>query len=248
MKEILDEVGKEPVNIIDLGCGNGKKAALFIENLKSKVKKIRYCPIDISSHMVEHAIETVGKLNAAEVVKVQWNISDFENLENVMPLLRKGDYKKNFFLLLGNTLGNFEIHELLYEVRSAMKEGDVLLIGNGLNNQRMQDDLVKACKDNKGFDKFLGYIPMQLGFEKGDIEYDARFKNSRIEFFYTIKKDKAINFQNKKVHFNKGDQMIVAMTYHYEREDFLGYLTMYFGEVEMFTSEDGSYAIAICEK
>jgi uncharacterized SAM-dependent methyltransferase len=129
-----------------------------------------------------------------------------------------------------------------------MKEGDVLLIGNGLNNHKLEDDLVKACRENKGFDKFLGYIPLQLGFEKNDIEYNARFKNSRIEFFYTLKKDRTINFQNKKVHFTKGDQMIVAMTYHYEREDFLGYLTMYFGEVELFTSDDGSYALALCKK
>jgi uncharacterized SAM-dependent methyltransferase len=246
MKDILDEIRNESINVIDLGCENGKRAAWLIENIKKKAKKIKYCPIDISSHMVEHAIEAVEKSNPD--IKVQWNISDFDNLENIVPLLRKGEFKKSIFLLLGNSLGNFEIHELLYNIRSAMKEGDILLIGNGLNNHKTQEELVKACRANKGFDKFLGYIPLQLGFEREDIEYNARFKNSRIEFFYTIKKDKTISFQNKKVPFSKGDQIIVAMAYQYNKEDFLGYLTMYFGEVELFTSKDGSYALALCEK
>lgn len=41
-------------NIIDLGCGDGKKASLFIGEL-AKNMNIRYCPIDISSYMVSKA-------------------------------------------------------------------------------------------------------------------------------------------------------------------------------------------------
>ncbi|MEM4259264.1 MAG: L-histidine N(alpha)-methyltransferase [Candidatus Pacearchaeota archaeon] len=247
MDEILSNLEAGPINIVDLGCGNGKKAAMFIEKMKGKFK-IKYCPIDISGYMTEQAIETVKKLDAAEVVQVKWNISDFENLENVSPLLRKGEFKHNLFLLLGNTLGNFEIHELLYEIRTGMKEGDFLLIGNGLNNHKMEEDIVKACKENKGFDRFLFFILMQIGFDKSEVEYDARFKNSRIEFYYTLKKDKTVEFQGKKIHFSKGDQIVVAMAYHYEKEDFMGYLKMYFGEVELFVSGDGSYALALCKK
>ncbi len=247
MEEVLSNLEKGSVNIIDLGCGNGKKAAMFIEKMKGRFK-IKYCPIDISGYMTEHAIDTIKKLDAAEVVQVKWNISDFENLENISPLLRKGEFKQNLYLLLGNTLGNFEIHELLYEIRSGMKEGDLLLIGNGLNNHKVEEDIVKACRENKGFDRFLVFILMQLGFDKSEVEYDARFKNSRIEFYYTLKKDKVIEFQGKKLNFNKGDQIVVALAYHYEQDEFMGYLKMYFGEVEIFVSEDGSYALALCRK
>jgi uncharacterized SAM-dependent methyltransferase len=251
ISEILNVVlenNKEAINIIDLGCGNGKKAIKFIETLKDKNIKIRYCPIDISGHMVQTALDNISKLNVEEIVNFQWNISDFENLENISPLLRNKEYKKHLFLLLGNTFGNFETHELLYQVRNGMKDDDFLLIGNGLNNQKVEEDIVKACRENPGFDKFFIYLPLRLGLKKEDVEFDVRFKNSRIEFFYTLKKDKNIKFQNKKVNFNKGDQIITAIAYHYEQEEFMSFLKMYFSYVRLFTSEDGSYTLALCRK
>jgi len=247
MDKIINLFGKKPTNIIDLGCGNGKKAALFIKKLKGKVK-LRYCPIDISGYMTSYAIETVRKLDAAEVVDVKWNISDFENLENISPLLNRGGFKQNFFLLLGNTLGNFEINELLYEIRSGMNQGDYLLIGNGLNNGKMEEDIVKSCRENGGFDKFFYHILLQLGFEEDEATYDARFRNSRIEFFYTLKKEKTLEFQARKVYLNKGDQIIVATAYHYEKDEFMSYLKIYFGDVTFFTADDGSYALVVCRK
>ena len=248
LSELMVVAGKEPLNIIDLGCGNGKKAIIFIENLKKEGVKLRYCPIDISGHMVDIALENIKKVDVDEVVKAQWNISDFENLANISPLLRKKEYKKHFFLLLGNTFGNFETHELLYQIANAMKEDDLLLIGNGLNNHKVEEDIVKACRENKGFDKFLGYIPLKLGLDKEDVEYDARFRNSRIEFYYNIKNDKVVSFQNKKVLFNAGDQIIVAIAYHYENKELLKYLKMYFNDVKLYVSEDGSYGLALCKK
>src|SRR3989344_4575087 len=223
MDSIIKELGKKPVNIIDLGCGNGKKAALLIENMKGRIK-FRYCPIDISGYMVENAIE------------------------NITPLLRKSEYKRNLFLLLGNTLGNFEIHELLHEIRSGMRDGDLLLIGNGLDNHKVEEDIVKSCKENKGFDIFLSYIPLQLGLARDTIEYNVRFSNSRIEFYYTLLSNKTLKFQEKEVHFYKGDQIIVALAYQYEKEEFMSYLHMYFKNVKIYESSDGSYSLVLCTK
>ena len=50
IKEMLATLGGDPLNIIDLGCGDGKKAVLFIDHLKDRMK-LRYCPIDISSYI-----------------------------------------------------------------------------------------------------------------------------------------------------------------------------------------------------
>lgn len=246
MKELLEKFGTGPLNLIDLGCGDGKKAVLFIEALKNTTK-LRYCPIDISSYMVEKAINTVSKLNVDEIVKFQWNISDFENIENVSNLLRYKDYKKHFFLLLGNTLGNFEINELLYEIRSAMEWDDVLLIGNGLVNTKNSDDVLKAY-NNKFLDQLLIKTLTQIGLNKENLEYGARLKNQRIEMYYTIKKDCSVNFLEKEVRFNKGDQIIVAVSYHYNKDDFISFMKMYFGKVDFYISEDNSYALVLCRK
>jgi uncharacterized SAM-dependent methyltransferase len=243
--EITRGIKNKSVNLVDLGCGDGKKAAIFLSHLKDKVK-LRYCPIDISSYMVEKAIERMSKTHVKEIVKLQWNISDFENLENITPLLRYADFKENFMLLLGNTLGNFEIHELLFEIRSAMKDGDFLLIGNGLYNQNAEL-LVKSYK-NSQIDTWLGKILSQIGLEKENLEYNVRYRNSRIEEYYTITRDIEVTFLGRTVRFNKGDQIITAVSYKYTKEDFMSYLKMYFSGVNLFTSKDGSYALALCKK
>lgn len=247
IKEILERVGKGPINLIDLGCGDGKKAVLFIDYLLKQKEKVRYCPIDISGYMVEKAIANVAGLDVEEIVKFQWNISDFENIENVAGLLRYKDFQKNFFLLLGNTLGNFEINELLYEVRSAMSWDDVLLIGNGLANTKNVDELLKAY-NNPYLDNLLSKTLTQIGLDEKNIEYGARFRNQRVEMYYTIKDNCSIKFFGNEVHFNKGDQIIVAVSYHYNKDDFVSFMKMYFGKTDFYFSEDDSYCLVVCKK
>jgi|TARA_B100001964_G_C14211436_1_gene590687 uncharacterized SAM-dependent methyltransferase len=244
--EILKEAGEGPLNIIDLGCGDGKKVVKFIEKLKGKVK-LRYCPIDISGYMVSKAIERIKKLKAGEIVEFQWNISDFENIENITELLRQGEFKKHLILLLGNTLGNFEINELLYEIRSSMKGNDLLVIGNGIDNGKV-DTRAESYEKNETVDKFLIKIPFQLGLKPNEIEIGTRFKNSRIELYYTIKKDKTIKFQEKEIQFHEGDQIIVAVGYKYPKEEFMSYLNIHFDDVSAKTSEDETQILALCKK
>jgi uncharacterized SAM-dependent methyltransferase len=243
--EIIKKVGSGPLNIIDLGCGDGKKAVLFISHLKGKVK-LRYCPVDISNYMVEKALTNITKMNAGEVVKFQWNISDFENLENISSLLRYGEFKKNFILLLGNTLGNFEINELLYKIRISMRDDDFVIIGNGLDN-RNTEEILKSY-DTPEMSNFLIKIPMQLGLEKEEVTFGARFQNSRVEMYYSLNENKTIKFQNKSVNFDKGDQIIVAVSYKYDKRDFMTFMKLYFDDVRMYVSPDQSYTLALCKK
>lgn len=245
LKNIISKISGEKINIVDLGCGDGKKAVLFINKLKGNVK-LRYCPIDISDYMVEKALSNIRKTDVEEVVKFQWNISDFENIENISNLLRFGDFKKNFFLLLGNTLGNFEINELLYEIRSAMKGGDYILIGNGLDNRHPEEIL--RSYNTAEVDEFLKHIPLQIGLKEDEIKLGTRFVNSRVEIYYTITKDRVIKFQNKVLTFNVGDQMLVSVSYKYSKKDFMSFLKLYFDEVDISIADDGSYALAVCKK
>ena len=242
---IIERLGKNPVNIIDIGCGDGKKAVIFIEHLKGKVQ-LRYCPVDISGYMVEKAIEKIKAMNVGEVVEFQWNISDFENLENIANLLNSGKYKNNLLLLLGNTLGNFEIHELLYQIRSCMKNGDYLLIGNGLDNRNVEEIVKSYSQDS--MDKFLIKTLMQIGFEPHELKFGVRFANSRVELYYVVKKEKIISFQGRRIVFNKGDQIIVAISYKYTSDDFRGYMQMYFDNVDFFVTDDEAYALVLCRK
>jgi uncharacterized SAM-dependent methyltransferase len=245
VSEILDKIGPGPINVVDLGCGDGKKAAFLVKKMKGR--KIRYCPIDISGYMVEKASKTFSNLDIEEIIAFQYNISDFENLENLTPLLRMGEFKKNLFLLLGYTLGNFEVNELLYEIRTAMKDNDVLVVVSGIGNKKWEE-WAASKKSDKKMDNFFGMIPCQIGLKRDEIEFGARFKNSRVEYYYTILNDRRIIFQDKSVGFSKGDQIIVAVSYKHDKHDLKTYLNMHFNDVLVKTSADSSTAMAICKK
>jgi SAM-dependent methyltransferase len=92
LSSMINLLKNKKYNLIDLGCGDGKKASLFIKELSKKIN-LKYCPIDISFYMVNKAAETIRKLNVGEVLEFHWNISDFENLENVTPLFRNKNFK-----------------------------------------------------------------------------------------------------------------------------------------------------------
>lgn len=246
MKEISEKIGEGPMNMIDLGCGDGKKAAYIFSKLKD-TSKIRYCPVDISGYMVESAISTFSELDVEEVVECQYNISDFENLENLSGLLKKGKFNKGLFLLLGHTLGNFEVNEILYEIRNAMGWDDVLVIVSGIENEKWQK-WAKEKKSDKMMDNFFGKIPKLLGLKEEDVEFEARFKHHRVEYYYTLKNSRKIESQGKEVQFNKGDQIIVAVSYKHNKEDILSILNMQFREITLKTSEDGSTFLALCKK
>jgi len=243
---IIKKFNEGAVNVIDLGCGDGKKATEIIQKFGGKLK-IRYCPIDISGYMVQKAIETFSKMDIHEIVEFQYNISDFENLSNITPLLTKGEFKRNLFLLLGNTLGNFEITSLLYEIRSSMKDGDLLLVDTSLANKKIEE-VVNLHSKNDLSKRFVFYIPKGLGLKEDEVEYGVRFKNSRVEIYFIIKEDRTIKLQERKVELRKGDKMIVGIAYKHNLDDLKMYFNMFFGSVETVLSDDKAQAFILCQK
>lgn len=245
MKDFIYALPKNSCNIIDLGCGDGQKASLFIEEL-AKHMKIRYCPVDISSYMVSKAANTIRKMKIGEVLEFKWNISDFENLDNITPLFRDGGFETHFMMLLGNTLGNFDREDILSGIKNSMNNNDLLIIGNGLRNSS-NGDLVKPYKD-KLLDIFLIHVMNQLGFSNSEVSYNVRFKNGRVEMFYCVKKDKSIKHLGKTLNFKKGDTIITAISYKYTKTEFRRILSKFFSSVKIHTDEKNTYALAICKK
>ena len=255
LTQVMPEISKkialsDEVTMIDIGCGDGKKAIPVIQYLKNNFKKMKivYCPVDISSYMVEKALDKISHLGEVdEVVKFQWNISDFENLENVTTLLRKGN-RELCLLFLGGTLGNFELHESLYAVTESMTLGDSLLIGVALNNQKIDPDAMAKAYKSTEVDFFLGKVVEQLGFSRDEVEFGARFLNGRVECFYSIRANKTISFQNKEIHFYKGDQITVSYSYKYNEKQFEDAIKLYFKNYKFFFNKDKTWALILCKK
>lgn len=241
--EILVKLRAKAYNIVDIGCGDGKKASLFIKKL-SNLYNIRYCPIDISSYMVKKASENIRKLNISEVVELNWNISDFENLENVTSLFRDSSFKRNIYLFLGNTMGNFKGNIILQAIRKSMKKGDILIIGNGIYNSEF--DEVNSYK-TKEIDNFLFPMINLVSIQKEDVTFDCRFidEESRIEMFYILNKNKTIKNNNQTIEFRKGDYIITGISYKYSKPTFKKILNKFFN-IKVFFDKDETYALSLC--
>ena len=128
-----------------------------------------------------------------------------------------------------------------------MNTGDVLVIDTAIEDSKVHERAEMQSKNEK-VNNFLIHTLLQLGLSKKDVEYSARWKNSRIEFFYTIKQDKEISFQSKKLLFNSGDQIIVAIAYKHNEDDLKTYLNLYFNKVSTILSKDKSQILALCKK
>lgn len=240
---ILSKMKAKSYNIIDFGCGNGKKASLFIEEF-SKHLNVRYCPIDISPYMVKTASENIRALNIADVFESKWNISSFENLENINSIFRDSSYKNHLILFLGSTMGNFNFNYILELIKKSMKKGDFLLIGNGIIST-VTDDLISAYNDKAAINFWI-QLMFLLGFKKNEVKYSVKFRNLRIEAYFTLLKDKKIKHNNEIIDFKQGDQVLVGISYKYTKDKFKKILSSFFTKVEISIDKNNTFALALC--
>lgn len=246
LKEHLMRISKSlstSFNIVDLGCGDGIKAITILNMFKEK-GNIRYCPIDISAYMVNKAAERIRRLRLGKVLEFKWNISDFENLVNIMPLISDSKFNKNLLLLLGNTFGNFDRQDILSSIAKCMKKEDILVLGNSLRSND-ENEIIKPYK-NSLLDSFLLLVISQIGLGKKDVRYEPRFRNSRVEMTYRLLKDKSVSHLGKTVHFKKGDIIIVCISLRYSEKELIEALQQFFKRVYIYTNPEKTYALAAC--
>jgi hypothetical protein len=127
-----------------------------------------------------------------------------------------------------------------------MGAGDLFLLDTAIDDHK-QEERVESYKNNKFINEWLIYIPLQLGLSKEDVEFDVRFRNSRIEAYYIIKNDKELVFNEKKLEFKKGDQLIVVVAYKHDAKNLKKYCKLHFDKVSFWASDDNSKALVLCE-
>jgi uncharacterized SAM-dependent methyltransferase len=246
LPEFKSKLTQQNYNLIDLGCGDGMKASILHDDLSSFLS-IRYCPIDISSYMVMKATQTIiSTLQNGKILNSQWNISDFENLVNVIPLFRGGGFDNHFMMLLGNTMSNFEPGDILHGIRNSMKKGDFLLVGNAIQREQNPIQWVESYKNNK-INDWLIQVLLQVGLSSEDLEYNVRFVNNKIEEIYIIQKNIKVEHLGKTLEFQKGDVIIVATSYKYTQSQLQENIQKFFPSVEIFTDNSKTFALALCQ-
>ena len=78
-----------------------------------------------------------------------------------------------------------------------MKEGDILITGNALNNE--SEEKILQPYGSKEIKDFFIEIPKQLGIKEDQLELNISFKNSRIEISFTLKDDVEVKNKDRKI-------------------------------------------------
>lgn len=163
--------GGEPLNVVDLGAGDGRKTRVLLEHFLAARVPLRYVPIDISEGAMRSLVERTRA--ALPGLDVQGLVSD--HADGISWLAAQRPARRNLVLFLGSSIGNFrpaEARALLWRLWDACADGDLLLVGFDLKKDVRV--LLDAYNDSAGlasaFNKnLLQRINVELG---GDFQLD----------------------------------------------------------------------------
>lgn len=145
--QIAAELGGQPVEVIDLGAGDGAKTILLLEALSASSAEVRYVPIDISEGaMVQLAAAMREQMPDLEVSGLVSEYTDGLTWLGVQPTERC-----RLVLFLGSNIGNFDrprARAFLRRLWTALRPDDQLLIGFDLKKDI--DVLLDAYNDAAG--------------------------------------------------------------------------------------------------
>ncbi len=126
-REMLEPLSR-PLNITELGCGNGDKLAVLLEKGGERFRRVHL--IDISAAALMSARARLATLPATPVTAFQGTYEQ--------GLTRLATHRGNgawLVLFLGSNIGNFDppaAQDMLRRIRGSLVAGDALLLGTDL--------------------------------------------------------------------------------------------------------------------
>ena len=117
-----------PLNVAELGGGNGEKLAVLLECAGSRFRHVHL--IDISEAALDQARSRLAELPCSQVTTFQGTYEG--GLSELASLRRDGSWT---VLFLGSNIGNFDpegAHALLRQIHGSLEGGDALLLGADL--------------------------------------------------------------------------------------------------------------------
>ncbi len=169
-EEIVGRTGG-PLNLIDLGAGDGRKTRLLLDWLTARGADVCYVPIDISEAAVAGLTEDCARRYPD--LHVQGIVAEY--FDGIRWVARQGG-RRNLVLFLGSNIGNFDkahARAFLRQLWDALNANDEALVGFDLKKDI--EILLAAYNDRDGvtaaFDKnLLARINRELG---GTFDLDA---------------------------------------------------------------------------
>ena len=225
------------VNIVDFGCGDGVPMLPIFEYL-SNIKNVNYIPVDISQTMIDEATKTIkGKFPEVSIIPVLFDFEKGEIIEKILQFSRD-DNTRNYFFLLGNTIGNFDNTEkVLSNLKMSMFSDDHLIIGNQISNLLNTPKITEYYKTKEVFD-WTTLTLKNYGMDCNQSEFEARWNNEKrqIEGFLKMGKDKTIAIAGRQLSFEKNEEILLFISKKYIEESIVEMLNRAGFRIDLFTT------------
>jgi len=252
-----------PASLVELGAGSARKTRILLaamghgisERTRQPTRKRTYAPVDVAGDFLRAAAESLKVEDPSldvrpQVRDITWDL-DFVN-ELPAPIL---------FALLGSTIGNFAgeaAGELLSNVRSAMGENDLFLVGAdlrpgpGKSIERLEAayndaqgvtadfnlNMLRALNRDAGTDFDLTAFRHRAFYDEGE---------GRIEMHLVAETDQEVQVPGAAVvQIGEGESIRTELSCKYDRSVLTGLFEgASLGVVKWCTDEDGLYAMAL---
>lgn len=243
-KKIASTLGSRNYNLLDLGCGDGKKAAFFINLISSQVFE-GYFALDISSRMLEIATDNIGLVYPS--LPYETFQEDFEqgNIAKLTYYLHRRYRNNNLILFLGNTIGNIsDAHRVLVNLKESMKNDDFLMVGLAVYNAR---NIPVTSYNVPGLIEWPWTMPEKIGIKRDMAKIYWTYNNSKrqLECQLEFLKDWSQSFGNNFLKFSKGQKIRLAISRRFTKDDIFELFANAGFKIELILS-DKNNALVLC--
>lgn len=274
LEENLDSIVRfipAGMSFVSIGVGNGEKEKILLKKIVIKNLtetgipeeiSIFYYPVDISSGLIEIALEKVRDLPVGKKGIVGF-IEDLSSLKKHwrLPIL---------FSILGNTFCNYDPEYILKLVYDNLEEGDLFFFDANLfpasdpyeetSSATKQVLATKnilntyASKENALFNMYpllqYGMVPEDFDFELLLANTDSRIgKLYRTRKTLNILRGSSLKIGPNNINFKEGDVIRMGFTYKYTYGQILSFLDIYkFELLKAYSNQDMTNAIFLAKK
>lgn len=144
--EIVQPFVGHPVNVIDLGAGDGHKTSAVLKALLDQGQDVCYVPIDISEGAMKSVVQLMGRRFPS--LHISGLVSEY--LTGLRWIAQQAE-RRNLVLFLGSNIGNFDkprARAFMRRLWNALNDDDAALIGFDLKKDI--DILLNAYNDREG--------------------------------------------------------------------------------------------------
>jgi L-histidine N-alpha-methyltransferase len=224
-RAILESLPR-PLNITELGCGNGEKLAILLEKGGERFRRVHL--IDISAAALMSARARLATLPAMPVTPFQGTYE-----QGLARLATHRGHGAWLVLFLGSNIGNFDppaARDMLRRIRGSLVEGDALLLGTDLvKSPRVlqlayDDPLQVTAAFNRNL---LRRINDELGgtFDLDSFAHRALWNppESRIEMHLVSTRQQLVRISaaDLEIEFQENEWIWTESSYKYEPEQVL---------------------------